>query len=48
MRGFRRAGGVISWLFLLGYAVSAAGQTPVVNAPVLLTAVDENGVAVAV
>jgi hypothetical protein len=46
MRCLKRAGGVISGLFLLGCLVSAAGQTAAANGPVLLTVVDENGVAV--
>jgi hypothetical protein len=46
MRCSRRAGGVIFWLFLVGCISSATGQTSAVNAPVLLTAVDENGVEV--
>jgi hypothetical protein len=46
MRRLKRAGGVISGLFLLGGLVSAAAQTSAVNGPVLLTVVDENGVAV--
>jgi hypothetical protein len=40
---FRRAGGIIFWLFLLGSIGSAAGQTPAVQATVSLTVVDENG-----
>lgn len=43
MRCSKRAGGILSWLFLLGCIVPAAGQTSKVNAPVLLTVVDENG-----
>jgi hypothetical protein len=47
MRHFQCAGGVVSRLFLLGCIVSAGAQTTPVNAPVALTAVDENGAAVA-
>jgi hypothetical protein len=47
MRYFKRAGGVISGLFLLGCLVSAAAQTAPGNPSVILTVVDENGLAVA-
>ena len=47
MRCLRRAGEIIFWLFLSGCAVSGAGQTAAVNAPVALAVVDENGAAVA-
>ncbi len=43
MRYFRRAGGIICWLFLLGCIGYAAGQMPAVHATVSLTVVDENG-----
>jgi len=46
MRSFRRAGGVVFWLFFFGCIASAAGQTAA-DAPVLLTVLDENGVPVA-
>jgi hypothetical protein len=46
MRHFKCAGGVIFQLFLVGCIVSVAAQTPAVNAPVVLTTVDENGMAV--
>ncbi len=46
MRSLKRAGLVISWLFLLGCIVSASAQTPAASAPVALSLVDENGVAV--
>jgi hypothetical protein len=46
MQCFRRADEFLSWLFLLGCIVSAAGQTSAVNTPVRLAVVDENGVAV--
>jgi CRISPR-associated protein Cas1 len=46
MQCFKRAGGVIPWLFLLGCIVSAAGQTSAVSAPIRFTVVDEDGAAV--
>src|ERR1035438_6083245 len=46
MQCFRRADEFLSWLFLLGCIVSAAGQTSAVNRPMRLAVVDENGVAV--
>lgn len=46
MQCFRRADEFLSWLFLLGCIVSAAGQTSAVNSPMRLAVVDENGVAV--
>ncbi len=46
MRCLRRACEVISRLILLGCIASAPGQTSANNASVLLTVVDENGVAV--
>jgi hypothetical protein len=46
MQCFRRADEFFSWLFFLGCIVSAAGQTSVVDSPVRLAVVDENGVAV--
>jgi hypothetical protein len=46
MQCFKRAGGVIPWLFLLGCIVSAAGQTSAVSAPIRFTVVNEDGVAV--
>ncbi|MGA3045019.1 MAG: hypothetical protein ABSD67_00225 [Terracidiphilus sp.] len=42
----KRADEFLSWLFLLGCIVSAAGQTSPISVPVRLTVVDENGVAV--
>jgi hypothetical protein len=46
MPNFKRAVAVISGLFLLGCIVSAHGQTPSANAPILFSVVDENGAAV--
>src|SRR5580658_8991356 len=46
MQCSRRADEFLSWLFLLGCIVSAAGQTSAVNGSVRLAVVDENGVAV--
>src|SRR5580658_4216807 len=46
MQCFRPADEFLSWLFLLGCIVSAAGQTSAVNGPVRLAVVDENGLAV--
>ena len=46
MRRIRRAGEAVSWLFFVVCALSVFGQTPAPRPPVLLTVVDENGVAI--
>ena len=46
MRSIRRAGEAVSWLFFVVCALSVFGQTPAPRPPVLLTVVDENGVAI--